>query len=67
MHSAKRARYPLLIADIMKTKLPLVVSCLLLSAGAHAQTPESPTYKHSVGIGFERVGLDAPDDIGNRY
>ena len=50
----------------MKTKLPLVISCLLLARGAHAQTPAPPVYRHSVGIGFERVGLDAPDAIGNR-
>ncbi|MEJ7659990.1 MAG: hypothetical protein WKG07_10415 [Hymenobacter sp.] len=25
------------------------------------------TYRHSVGIGAEQVGLDAPDGIGNRY
>ena len=51
----------------MKTKLPLVISCLLLARGAHAQTPAPSVYRHSVGIGFERVGLDGPDDIGNRY
>ncbi|UOR04588.1 hypothetical protein MUN82_16770 [Hymenobacter aerilatus] len=36
----------------------------LLSINAYAQLP---AYQHSVSIGFERVGLDAPDDIGNRY
>jgi len=50
----------------MKTKLPLVFPCLLLAAGAHAQTPAPPVYRHSVGVGFERVGLDMPDAIGNR-
>ena len=43
-------------------------SCLILflcvSLIVHAQLP---TYRHSVSLGFERVGLDGPDDIGNRY
>ncbi|WP_092678974.1 hypothetical protein [Hymenobacter arizonensis] len=46
----------------MKTTLSLLFG-LLLGFGAHAQTP---THRHSLGIGFERVGLDAPDAIGNR-
>lgn len=37
--------------------------CLVAVGGAHAQ---APTYRHSLGVGFERVGLDAPDAIGNR-
>ena len=40
--------------------LPLVC----MSFVAHAQLP---AYRHSVSLGFERVGLDGPDDIGNRY
>jgi hypothetical protein len=51
----------------MKAKLPLVTLGLLLVANAHAQTPDYPVYRQSVGVGFERVGLDGPDDIGNRY
>ena len=40
--------------------LPLICTSLV----AHAQLP---AYRHSVSLGFERVGLDGPDDIGNRY
>ena len=51
----------------MKLLLPL--SLLTLGAGlkAQAQAQTAPTtYRHSIGVGFERVGLDAPDAIGNR-
>ncbi len=47
----------------MKTYLLLLV-CLLLAFGVQAQLP---TYRHTVSVGFERVGLDGPDAIGNRY
>ncbi|SFQ79088.1 hypothetical protein SAMN04515668_4399 [Hymenobacter arizonensis] len=50
------------IPCLMKTTLSLLFG-LLLGFGAHAQTP---THRHSFGVGFERVGLDAPDAIGNR-
>jgi hypothetical protein len=40
------------------------MALLTVSAAAQAQTPG---YRHSVGLGFERVGLDAPDATGNRY
>lgn len=46
----------------MKTSLSLLF-CLLLCFKTYAQTP---AYRHSLGVGFERVGLDAPDAIGNR-
>lgn len=49
----------------MKRFLPLIALGLLATSNAQAQAPTS--YKHSVGVGFERVGLDGPDDIGNRY
>ncbi|HEX8504021.1 MAG TPA: hypothetical protein VF630_01535 [Hymenobacter sp.] len=45
---------------------PLSVCCLLVFK-LQAQNPAYPVYRHSVGIGFERVGLDAPDMTGNRY
>jgi hypothetical protein len=35
-----------------------------LTAGANAQ---SFVHQHSIGVGLERIGLDGPDDIGNRY
>jgi len=44
--------------------LVLSLLCFLMVAAAHAQ---GMGYRHSIGIGFERVGLDAPDAIGNRY
>lgn len=45
----------------MKIPLLLTLSVTTLS------TAQAQTYHHSVGIGVERVGLDAPDGIGNRY
>ena len=47
----------------MRVLLLITLSAVTLGA-AQAQTP---TYRHSVGVGVERVGLDAPDGIGNRY
>lgn len=47
----------------MKTSLQILF-CLLLVFGAQAQTA---TYRHSIGVGFERVGLDLPDAVGERY
>lgn len=44
----------------MKTLFTIVLVATLGAAQAQ-------TYRHSVGIGVERVGLDAPDNIGNRY
>jgi len=44
----------------MKTLLIIV---LVITLG----TAQAQTYRHSVGIGVERVGLDAPDGSGNRY
>lgn len=44
----------------MKTLLIIVLVATL-------NTAQAQNYRHSVGIGVERVGLDAPDDIGNRY
>ncbi len=37
---------------------------MLLAFGAQAQ---NSIYRNSLGIGFERVGLDGPDATGNRY
>lgn len=50
----------------MKKLFPLPVFCLLVLK-LQAQNPDYPAHRHSLGIGFERVGLDGPDDIGNRY
>jgi hypothetical protein len=49
----------------MKTGLPLL-GCLLLAFGAQAQG-QPAAYRHAFGVGLERVGLDAPDAVGNRY
>jgi hypothetical protein len=49
----------------MKIGLPLL-GCLLLAFGAQAQG-QPAAYRHAFGVGFERVGLDAPDAVGNRY
>lgn len=49
----------------MKIDLPLL-GCLLLAFGAQAQG-QPAAYRHAFGVGFERVGLDAPDAVGNRY
>lgn len=48
-------------------KLLLLPLFFLLASRLQAQNPDYPAYRHSLGIGFERVGLDAPDAIGNRY
>lgn len=48
----------------MKFLCTSILSSLLLNISAYAQLP---AYRQSVRLGFERVGLDGPDDIGNRY
>ena len=48
----------------MKTSLFLPSLLILLSINVYAQLP---AYKHSVGLGIEHVGLDAPDGVGARY
>lgn len=40
---------------------------LIILLVAALGTAQAQTYRNSVGIGGERVGLDAPDGIGNRY
>lgn len=47
----------------MKTVLFLLL-CLAMASAVQAQ---DTGYRHSLGVGFERVGLDAPDATGNRY
>jgi len=48
----------------MRFIVQVLIASAALSFNAKAQ---NPTYKHSVGVGLEHVGLDAPDGGGNRY
>jgi hypothetical protein len=43
-----------------------LLGCLLLALGAQAQGQLAP-YRYAFGVGLERVGMDAPDAVGNRY
>lgn len=47
----------------MKILLQSIILCLLV----FEVRAQNPIYRHSLGVGFERVGLDGPDMTGSRY
>jgi hypothetical protein len=49
------------------TMMRTLIASLLCAITTFSVQAQSPVYRHSLNIGLERLGLDAPDGLGTRY